>query len=98
MWWKKTKVYSKQILKEANLDPVPFIKERVRMEFARTVLEPLPVTQTDQGNQVEFQVDGIVLSIPAWQTIKADLAALSETVSPTQRDAIARIINSIENE
>lgn len=98
MWWKKIKVYSKQILKDANLDPVPFVKERVRMELARTVLEPLPVTQTDQGNQVEFQVDAIVLSIPVWQTIKSELEALSVIVSPTQRDTITRLINSIENE
>ena len=98
MWWKKTKVYSKQILKDANLDPVPFVKERVRMEFARTVLEPLPITQTDQGNQVEFQADAIVLSLPAWQTLKAELIALSEAVTPAQRSTITQIIDSIENE
>lgn len=98
MWWKKTKVYSKQILKDANLDPVPFVKERVRMEFARTVLEPLPITQTDQGNQVEFQADAIVLSLPAWQTLKAELTVLSEAVTPAQRSTITKIINSIENE
>jgi len=98
MWWKKTKVYSKQILKDANLDPVPFVKERVRMEFARTVLEPLPITQTDKGNEVEFQADAIVLSLPAWQTLKAELTALSEAVTPAQRSTITKIIDSIENE
>ncbi|MFD2933044.1 hypothetical protein [Spirosoma flavum] len=98
MWWRKTKIYSKQTLKEANLDPVPFVKERVRSEFARTVLEPLPITQTDQGDHVEFQADAIVLSLPLWQTIKANLTDLSDTGSPTQRDTIAKIIDSIENE
>ncbi len=98
MWWKKTKVFSKQILKDANLDPAPFMKERVRMEFARTVLEPLPITQTDQGNQVEFQADAIVLSLPVWQTLKAELTALSEAVTPAQRSTITKIIDAIENE
>ncbi len=98
MWWKKTKVFSKQRLIEANLDPIPFIKERVRSEFARVVLEPLPITQTDQGDQVEFQADAIVLSLPAWIQIKAELTALSETVSPAQRDTIAQIIQSIEHD
>ena len=98
MWWKKTKVYSKQILKEANLDPVPFVKERVRSEFARIVLEPLPISQTDQGDQVEFQAEAIVLSLSAWQIIKADLTALSTAGSPAQHDAITKIIHSIERE
>lgn len=98
MWWKKTKVYTKQILTDANLDPVPFVKERVRMEFARTVLEPLPITQTDQGNQVEFQADAIVLSLPTWQTLKAELTALSEAVTPAQRSTITKIIDAIETE
>src|SRR4051812_33228366 len=98
MWWKKTKVYSKQILKDANLDPVPFVKERVRMEFARTVLEPLPITQTDQGNEVEFQVDAIVLSLPAWQKLKSQLTEIVETGSPDQQKILASIIQSIENE
>ncbi|AUD01965.1 hypothetical protein [Spirosoma pollinicola] len=98
MWWKKTKVFSKQRLIEANLDPIPFIKERVRSEFARTVLEPLPVTQSDQGDQVEFQTDAIVLSLPLWERVKSDLVTLSENVSPAQRDTITQLIHSIENE
>lgn len=98
MWWKKTKVFSKQRLIEANLDPIPFVKERVRTEFARVVLEPLPITQTDQGDQVEFQADAIVLSLPAWQRIKTELTTLAETVSPAQRDTINQLIASIEHE
>ncbi|ADB36534.1 hypothetical protein [Spirosoma linguale] len=98
MWWKKTKVFSKQRLKEANLDPVPFVKERVRSEFARTVLEPLPITQTDLGDEVEFKADALVLSLPQWQTIKADLLTLSEAVSPDQRETIANVIATIEAE
>lgn len=98
MWWKKTKVFTKQRLTEANLDPVPFIKERLRSDFARTVLEPLPIIQTDLGDAVEFQTDVILLSLPAWQQIKAELASLSESVSPAQRDTIRKIIESVETE
>ncbi len=98
MWWKKTKVFSKQTLKDANLDPIPFVKERIRSDFARTVLGPLPITQTDQADQIEFQADAIILSLSQWQTVKSQLNAISDTGSDAQRDAIAKIINSIENE
>lgn len=98
MWWKKTKVFSKQTLKDANLDPIPFVKERIRSDFARTVLGPLAISQTEQADQIEFQVDAIMLSLPQWQTVKSQLTSLSETGSEAQRDAIAKIIHSIENE
>jgi hypothetical protein len=96
MWWKKTKVYTKQRLKEANLDPVPFVKERIRSEFAREVLEPMPITQADLGNEVEFQADAIVLSLPDWQRIKSDLTTLADSGSPDQRNTIAKLIESVE--
>ncbi len=98
MWWKRKKLVSKQTLKEANLDPIPFIKERIRSDFARTILEPLPITQTDLGNQIEFQADAIVLSLLQWQTVKSQLTLLSETGSDAQRDTISLLIDSIENE
>lgn len=98
MWWKKTKVFSKQRLKEANLDPVPFVKERLRSEFARVVLEPLPVTQTDLGHEVEFQAEAIVLSHPQWHTLKTDLLTLAESIPPAQRETIANVIAAIESE
>ncbi|WP_461130516.1 hypothetical protein [Spirosoma aerophilum] len=96
MWWKKTKVYTKQRLREANLDPVPFVKERIRSEFAREVLEPMPITQADRGNEVEFQADAVVLSLPEWQRIKSELTALAETGSPDQRNTIVQLIESVE--
>lgn len=98
MWWKRTKLVSKQTLKEANLDPVPFIKERIRSDFARTILEPMPITQTDLGDQIEFQANALVMSLPQWQTVKAQLTAISETGSDNQRDSIEKIIHLIENE
>lgn len=98
MWWKRKKLVSKQTLKEANLDPIPFIKERIRSDFARTILEPLPITQTDLDDQIEFQADAIVLSLLQWQTVKSQLTLLSETGSDAQRDTISLLIDSIENE
>ena len=98
MWWKKTKVFSKQTLKDANLDPIPFVKERIRSDFARMVLGPLPIIQTDQADQIEFQADAIVLSLPQWQTVKSQLTAISETGSDAQQEVIAQLIHSIENE
>ena len=98
MWWKKTKVVSKQTLKDANLDPIPYVKERIRSDFARTILGALPVTQTDQADQIDFQADAIVLSLPQWQTVKSQLMAISEIGPDAQRETIAKIIHSVENE
>ncbi|QHV93764.1 hypothetical protein [Spirosoma endbachense] len=97
MWWKKTKTYSKQILKDANLDPVPYAKDRLRSEFAKTLLDPLPVEQIDIGDSVEFKVEAILLSVSQWQDIKERLSTLSGSTQSINQDAIVQLINDIEN-
>lgn len=97
MWWKKTKSYSKQILKDANLDPVPYAKDRLRTEFAKTLLEPLPVEQVDQGDSVDFLAEAILLSVPQWQEIKARLYTLPELSKEDQQSAVLQILDLIEN-
>lgn len=96
MWWKKTKTYSKQILKEANLDPVPYAKERLRSEFAKILLEPLPVAQIDNGDSVDFQAEAILLSMQQWQEFKEQLRALPSLDHTGQQESIEQIIQSIE--
>ncbi|GAB3882637.1 hypothetical protein [Spirosoma agri] len=97
MWWKRTKTYSKQILKDANLDPVPYAKDRLRSEFAKTLLEPLPVEQTNLDNSVEFTTEAILLSIPQWQEIKQQLTSLSASGDTEQQAVIDQIIATIES-
>ncbi|WP_338868220.1 hypothetical protein WBJ53_16950 [Spirosoma sp. SC4-14] len=98
MWWRKTKNYSKQILKNANLDPVPYAKDRLRAEFAKTLLEPLPVEQIDLGDSVDFLAEAILLSAPQWQEVKTKLASLSELSKPDQQAVISQLVDFVENQ
>ncbi|MCK8493826.1 hypothetical protein M0L20_18310 [Spirosoma sp. RP8] len=96
MWWKKVKSYDKQILRNANLDPIPYAKDRLKVEFAKALLEPLPVSQTDLGDSVEFQAEAILLSVPQWQAIKTQLEEVSGLATQEQQAVIARIIATVE--
>ncbi|GAB3974773.1 hypothetical protein GCM10028806_31110 [Spirosoma terrae] len=98
MLWQKTKNYTKQILKEANLDPVPYAKDRLKSEFAKALLEPLPVEQIDLGDSVQFQAEAIVLSLPEWKAIKEQLNALPALNETQQRETLSHIINSVEKQ
>jgi hypothetical protein len=96
MLWQKTKNYTKQILKEANLDPVPYAKDRLKSEFAKVLLEPLPVEQIDLGDSVQFQAEAILLSLPEWKAIKDRLNSIPELTETQQRETLTQIINSVE--
>ena len=96
MWWKKNKTFTKQVLKDANLDVVPFVKERFRSDFAKTLLESLPIEQHDLGNQIDFQADALLLTLPQWEAIKMMLQSLPESSLSVQQETITQIIESVE--
>lgn len=96
MWWKKNKLVTKQVLKDANLDPVPYAKDRLRTNFAKTVLESLPIGQTDVGDSIDFQAEAIVLTLPQWQTIRARLESLPALLKEEQHKVIKEMIDFCE--